>query len=113
MPRRPLFSAILVAGSLVLVGLAVLGATRLMAYVDGDPGLCAQCHRASPEFALWSRGSHRSVACQRCHHSTKQQQLAMLKAFLAGRSPADRQEHATVQVGACAACHLSHDANWP
>ena len=41
------------------------------------------------------------------------QQLAMLRAFLSGRSPADRREHASVQVGACAACHLSHDANWP
>ncbi len=113
MPRRPPFSAALVAGALVLVALAVLGARRLVAYVDTDPGLCAQCHRTSPEFALWTSGSHRSVACQRCHHSTREQQLAMLKAFLMGRSSADHKDHGMVEVGACAACHLSHDANWP
>ena len=113
MLRRPLFSAVLVVGAVSIAALAIAAVGRFKTYVDEDPGLCAQCHRASPEFALWTRGSHRSVACQRCHHSTRQQQLAMLKAFLAGRSPADHREHATVQVGACAACHLSHDANWP
>ncbi|HZY02633.1 MAG TPA: cytochrome c3 family protein [Anaeromyxobacteraceae bacterium] len=113
MVRRPLFSAALAVGAVLMAGLTIAGVVRLVDYVDNDPGLCAQCHRASPEFALWTRGSHRSVACQRCHHSSRPQQLAMLRAFLAGRSPADRQEHASVQVGACAACHLSHDANWP
>ncbi len=99
----------LVAGALVAAG---FGVARLKRYVDTDPGLCAQCHRASPEFALWNKGSHRGVACQRCHHSTPEQGLAMLRAFLSGKSPAGGA-HGKVEVGACASCHLSHDPQWP
>ncbi|HEY7724592.1 MAG TPA: hypothetical protein VH880_04625 [Anaeromyxobacteraceae bacterium] len=89
------------------------GVYRFKRYVDADPGLCAQCHRASPEFALWTKGSHRGVACQRCHHSSPEQGLAMLRAFLGGRSPAGGTKHAEVELGACATCHLSHDPRWP
>jgi len=32
---------------------------------------------------------------------------------LAGKSPAGKKTHAEVEVGACAACHLSHDGRWP
>ena len=97
-----------------LLFLAVIaGAWRLKRFVDTDPRLCAQCHRASAEFSLWSKGSHQSVACQRCHHSTPEQGLAMLRAFVAGRSPAGTMAHAPVEIGSCASCHLSHDGNWP
>jgi hypothetical protein len=34
----------------------------------------------------------------------------MLRSFLAGKKPQGR--HADVEVGACAACHLSHDPRW-
>lgn len=98
----------------VLLALAVVAGTwRLKRFVDSDPRLCAQCHRASAEFALWTRGTHRSVACQRCHHSTPEQGLTMLRAFLSGKSPAGSQSHAPVEIGSCASCHLSHDGNWP
>ncbi len=89
----------------------VLGALRFKRFVDEDPRLCATCHRASPEFALWRGGSHGQVSCQKCHHATAAQGLAMLRSFLAGRSPAG--SHAQVEVGACASCHLSHDPKWP
>lgn len=92
---------------------AAYGAARLKRYVDTDPRLCAQCHKSTPEFALWLKGSHRTVACQRCHHSTPQEGLAMLRAFLAGKSPDGATPHGRVEVGACAACHLSHDMRWP
>ncbi len=101
-----------VAGCLLLVA-AVAGAWRLKRFVDSDPRLCAQCHRASPEFSLWAGGTHKSVACQRCHHSTPEQGLAMLRAFIAGRSPAGTKAHAPVEIGSCVSCHLSHDGNWP
>ena len=78
--------------AIVLVVAAVLGSAigvkRLKTYVDTDPGLCAHCHRASPEFALWTKGSHRTVACQRCHHATPRQGVAMLGAGGAGRAMA-------------------------
>jgi hypothetical protein len=112
MRRRPVVQIALAAGALTLA-LAAVGAARLKRYVDTDPALCAHCHRTSPEFALWNKGSHRSVACQRCHHSTPEQGLAMLRAFLAGKSPDGTKPHARVEVGACAACHLSHDPQWP
>lgn len=91
----------------------ILGVQRLRAYVDEDPRFCATCHRQSPEFALWTSGSHGGVACQKCHHSTPEQSLAMLRAFLAGASPGKSgQSHAPLEIGACAACHLTHDKEW-
>lgn len=110
MKRRT--SQLAIAGALLaLAGIAWAG-LRFKNYVDNDPGLCAQCHRASPEFALWNKGSHRGVACQRCHHSTVSQGLGMLKAFLAGREPGGKGKHAEVRLGSCASCHLSHDPRW-
>jgi hypothetical protein len=101
------------AAAVLASAAAIAGAVRLKRYVDTDPGLCAHCHKASPEFALWNDGSHKGVACQRCHHASPQEGLAMLRAFLAGRDPGGRKPHAEVQVGACAACHVSHDPRWP
>ncbi len=102
----------LLAGLGALAALTVvLGFLRFKRFVDEDPRLCATCHRSSPEFALWLGGTHRSVACQRCHHATSRQGVAMLGAFVAGRRP--RGEHAEVEVGACASCHFSHDPQWP
>ncbi len=113
MARRPVLSHVVLAAAIVALAAAVAGAMRLKAFVDTDPRLCAQCHRASPEFALWNKGSHRSVACQKCHHNTPEQGLVMLRAFLAGKPPGGRAGHGQVEVGACAACHLSHDPQWP
>ena len=113
MAGRPILSKVLVALAVLTLGGAGLGGWRLKHYVDTDPGLCAHCHRASPEFALWIKGGHRSVACQKCHHSTPEQGLAMLRAFLSGANPAGSEPHARVEVGACASCHLSHDPKWP
>ncbi len=102
----------LLAGAAALVAFAVvLGFFRFKKFVDEDPRLCATCHRASPEFALWLGGTHKSVACQRCHHATPRQGVSMLGAFVAGKSPAG--QHAQVEVGACASCHFSHDPRWP
>lgn len=111
-PARKLLP-VLAAAAAVLLAAAGAGAVKLKRYVDTDPGLCAHCHKASPEFALWNQGSHKGVSCQRCHHATPQEGLAMLRSFLAGRSPSGSKPHAEVQVGACAACHLSHDPKWP
>ncbi len=99
----------MVAAALVVAG--VLGFLRMKRYVDQDPRFCATCHRASPEFSLWTQGSHRSIACQSCHHATAGQGVATLRAFLAGKSPSGR--HGEVEVGSCKECHLSHDVRWP
>jgi hypothetical protein len=96
--------------ALAIVALA-LGLFRFKRFVDEDPRLCATCHRANPEFALWMGGSHRSVSCQRCHHATAKQGVAMLRSFIAGNAP--KAKHAEVEVGACASCHFSHDPQWP
>jgi hypothetical protein len=119
MSRRPT-TLIVLLGLVVFAALLVLvlgGGTWsffwFKRYVDGDPRFCAHCHKASPDFAIWTGGGHRSVACQRCHHSTPQEGLAMLGAFLSGKPPGGKHGHAPVEVGACASCHLSHDRNWP
>lgn len=110
--RRESVYRVAIVGGLLALGAAAWGVLRFKNYVDNDPGLCAQCHRASPEFALWNKGSHRGVACQRCHHSSVSQGLSMLKAFLAGKEPGGKNKHAEVSLGSCAACHLSHDPRW-
>jgi hypothetical protein len=102
----------LLVGLGVAASLAVVfGFLRFKRFVDEDPRLCATCHRASPEFALWLGGTHKSVACQRCHHATARDGVSMLGAFVAGKKPAG--EHAEVEVGSCASCHFSHDPRWP
>ncbi len=112
MQRRTLAQVVIGAALLAVAG-TIWAGLRFKDYVDNDPGLCAQCHRASPEFALWNKGSHRGVACQRCHHSTPEQGLAMLRAFLSGKEPGGKGKHAEVKLGSCASCHLSHDPRWP
>lgn len=103
---------LLAAGLLALAAFALfLGALRLKRFVDEDPRLCVACHKASPEFALWMGGSHRKVACQRCHHPTSEQGFAMLRTMMVGGKPTGR--HTEIQVGSCAACHFSHDPRWP
>lgn len=111
MRRRHLNRIAIAAGATLLLA-SVWGIFRFKNYVDNDPKLCAQCHRASAEFALWNKGSHRSVACQRCHHSTTGEGLGMLRAFLSGKEPGGKSKHAEVKLGSCAACHLSHDPQW-
>jgi hypothetical protein len=109
--RRRTLRIGLAAGALALLA-AGYGVSRMKRYIDTDPAFCAQCHRASPEFALWAMGTHRGVACQRCHHNTPEQGLAMLRAFLAGKKPEGDRPHNAVEIGACASCHLSHDPQW-
>jgi hypothetical protein len=101
---------LLVAAAVVAV-VGIVGFVRFKQYVDHDPRFCATCHRASPEFALWTEGSHKNISCQSCHHSTPGEGVAMLRAFLAGKTPSG--SHGQVEVGACKSCHLSHDARWP
>ncbi len=110
--RRATRIQLAIAAALLLLGGTVWGVLRFKRYVDTDPGLCAQCHRASPQFALWNQGSHRGVACQRCHHSTPQQGLSMLRSFLSGKQPGAQGKHAEVAIGSCASCHQSHDPRW-
>jgi hypothetical protein len=106
----PVTRNLLLGGAALLVAVAVASGYRFKRFVDEDPRLCATCHRASPEFSIWLGGSHRSVSCQKCHHSTPEQGVAMLRAFMQGKRPQGR--HADVEVGACAACHMSHDVRW-
>jgi hypothetical protein len=112
MPRRRVLTTktLLVAAGALAVLVLALAFFRFKTFVDDDPRLCATCHRSSPEFALWMRGTHRGVACQRCHHARPEEGVAMLGAFIAGKKPA---AHGTVEIGACAECHLSHDPRWP
>jgi hypothetical protein len=107
----PRTRTLLLAGAAFLLAVLVGGFLKFKKFVDEDPRLCATCHRASPEFALWLGGSHRDVSCQKCHHATQEEGVAMLRAFLAGKKP--QGKHAEVEVGTCAACHLSHDSRWP
>ena len=96
-----------IGAALVLAGL--VGFSQLRAYIKEDARFCASCHQASPEFAIWSGGQHGNVTCQKCHHATTDESLAMLRSFLGGARPA---QHAAFEIGACASCHMSHDKEW-
>jgi hypothetical protein len=111
MALRPVARTALVIIGAIAIAVGIPGFFRFKRYVDEDPRLCITCHRANPEFQLWLGGSHRQVACQKCHHTTSAQTVAMLRAYVEGRNPDDK--HAVVEVGACAACHFSHDPHWP
>src|SRR5690242_17474915 len=111
MRLRPATRNVLAGAAALLLMAGAAGFLRVKRFVGEAPRLRATCHRASPEFARWLGGSHKDVAWQRCHHSTPEQGVAMLGAFLAGKKP--RGKHAEVEVGACAGCHLSHDRRWP
>src|SRR4051812_36213654 len=102
---------ILAALAAVLGVAAYAGFRRVQTYIREDPAFCASCHKQSPEFALWSGGQHGRVACQQCHHSTAEQSVAMLGAFLEGKKPGGGG-HGALEIGACATCHLSHDKEW-
>ncbi len=104
---------VVVAAAAVLVIGGLTGFQRLRTYVAQDPRFCATCHQQSPDFALWTAGAHGSVACQKCHHATPDEGVQMLRAFLEGSTP-DRKggQHAHIELGACASCHLSHDKEW-
>jgi hypothetical protein len=111
MALRPAARLAIVAFGAIAIAVGIPGFFRFKRFVDENPRLCITCHRASPEFQLWLGGSHRKVACQRCHHTTAKQTVAMLRSFVEGRNPDEK--HASVEVGACAGCHFSHDPNWP
>jgi hypothetical protein len=104
--------ALIATAAVVLGAAALAGWTRLRGWVREDPRFCAACHKASAEFALWSSDGHARVACQKCHHTTPEQGVQMLRAFIAGRAPGGGGGHAPVEIGSCAACHLSHDKQW-
>lgn len=103
---------VLIAVGIAAALAALIGASRFRAFVGEDPAFCAQCHRTSPEFALWNTGEHRGIACQKCHHASTSEGLTVLRAFLLAQPMPGAGAHAEVQVGACAACHLSHDPEW-
>jgi hypothetical protein len=111
MELKPIARYVLVAIGALSIAFGIPGFYKFKRYVDEDPRLCATCHRSNAEFALWLGGSHKSVACQKCHHSSSAQVVAMLQSYVAGKTPGGR--HADVEVGACASCHFSHDPRWP
>jgi hypothetical protein len=104
---------LLIASCVVLLVAALFGAAQMRTYITEDARFCGTCHQSSPEFALWGQNQHGGVACQKCHHTTTEQGLGMLSAFLKGKSPgANADHHAPVEIGACASCHLTHDKEW-
>jgi hypothetical protein len=107
---KPAKIALALLGSLA-IAFGIPGFYKFKKFVDEDPRLCISCHKANPEFQLWLTGSHRQVSCQKCHHTTSEQSVAMLRSYVAGKNP--NEKHAVVEVGACAGCHFSHDPHWP
>jgi hypothetical protein len=101
---------LIVLAALLAVALA-WGAQKFRGYLSSDPKMCASCHEASPDLALWDGAAHARLACQKCHHKSEQQGVDMLVKFVAGARPPNRP--AQPLLGDCAGCHQSHDRIWP
>jgi hypothetical protein len=101
---------IMVSAALAAIAVAWI-AQNFRARISSDPALCASCHDASPDLKLWNGGSHARLACQKCHHNSTEQGVAMLAKFVvSGRPRAD--QHSKVRIGDCEGCHLTHDRIW-
>ena len=96
--------------ALLAVALA-WAAQNFRAHVSSDPAFCATCHEASADLALWNRGSHARLACQKCHHTSTEQGVTMLAKFILAGPPRGGS-HAKVRIGDCAGCPLTHDRGW-
>jgi len=94
---------------LLAAGLA-WAAQNFRAHISSDPTFCAKCHEASADLKSWSSATHARLACQKCHHNSTGQGVAMLAKFMLGGRP-DAREH-RMRIGDCAGCHLSHDRMW-
>lgn len=100
-------------GAVVLTFAGVLaGMAWTDRYIKEDPAFCGLCHRPTPEFASLDHGQHRELRCQECHHTGQDQGLTLLRGFLTSQSAGQGVAHATVEIGACESCHLSHDRRW-
>lgn len=109
----------------VVIPAALIGATvgvlKLDDYAKHDPSLCASCHQSRAEYSLWTKGEHRSIVCQECHHETQREALrvALIQVFGSRTLPESNGEggekvhHPTVDIDACGRCHLGHDPRWP
>ena len=95
--------------ALAAVALAFV-AQKFRARISSDPAFCVSCHEASPDLARFSGGSHRRLVCQKCHHNSTEQGVAMLAKFMLSGRP--KGSHSGVRIGDCAGCHLSHDRVW-
>ncbi|MBI5494170.1 MAG: cytochrome c3 family protein [Deltaproteobacteria bacterium] len=113
--RRALLWVLLYGIVPVLIVSSTMGFMRFKEFVDRDPRFCGQCHEMRSEYALWTRGSHRMVVCQECHHQSQREALGAVLMVLGGRSADDgtKAHQPKVAVDACGACHLRHDRNWP
>ncbi len=105
--------SILIGMGIVLLGMGLIGWRSLHKYITENPNFCTTCHKASPEFTAWKTTGHGSTHCQQCHHSSTSEGLVVLKSFLTEKMPVKLRKHFSVEVGACASCHVSHDTNWP
>lgn len=82
-------------------------------YVENDPGFCAHCHQTRVEYALWTRSSHRSIVCQKCHHQSPGEGFDVLwKVVFGGGTGEKKLHHPDVAPIACAECHMRHDTKW-
>ena len=102
---------LLIAVAALLAVALAWTAQKFRGYLSSDPKMCASCHEASPDLALWDSAAHARLACQKCHHTSEQQGVAMLVKFVGGAKPPVRPAQAL--LGDCAGCHQSHDRIWP
>lgn len=58
----------LIVASVLLLGLAAVGASRARGYFSSRPEACTSCHEMTPRLEGWKTAPHRHVArCVDCH----------------------------------------------
>lgn len=61
-------AVIIMMGVLTGISILVFHASEAQSYISDNPETCINCHVMYPQFASWSKSSHRETAtCAECH----------------------------------------------
>ena len=61
-------AVIILLGMLIGISLLVFHASEAHSYISDKPETCINCHVMYPQYASWSKSSHRQTAtCSECH----------------------------------------------
>ena len=67
-PPQWRFPVMIVSAIFIGLFLYTFYVSKAHSYLSDDPKTCTNCHIMSPQYATWSRSSHREVAnCNDCH----------------------------------------------
>lgn len=97
-----------------LAGIGFAG-YKINTYFEKDPDACKLCHVHDYAQELWAQSKHNVVACKKCHHSTKKEQVTQLYrfVFLGHKTVEPRHGKIIVPSKLCMECHWEGNPEYP